>query len=240
MTEKKPKTRSGARQRGPRERDLPPEQAETIASAPPAVPWREQAAFHVTLDQQPDGASQLAWRTHAYHEESGDERVQPGVLDREIVDWIRERAGLPAGDLEAETPVAAAPAPIEAAGAELCLTVGDLDVSEVPAEQQIGGEPIGVRLRTRVSFELSGPAAFVAAADLAPYAIQLAAIERDTGMATTLACARHELSPASLSYAETVEFALPQLGSYQIVANVVLLDDAAAGAALGPVLNIVP
>ena len=240
MTEKKSKSKAGARQRGDRERDLSPGSAEALASPPPAPSWREQAAFHVTLDHQPDGASQTAWRTHAYHEESGDERVQPGVLGREIIGWIRERAGLPAEDCEVEPPAVPGAAQNDTAGEALRLTVGGLDVSELPAEQQVGGEPIGARLRARVGFELSGPAAFVAAADLSPYAIQIAAIERDSGEVTTLACSRRALSPASLSYAEEVEFALPRLGSYQIVANVVLLDDAAGGIALGPLLNIVP
>ena len=116
MTEKKSKSKAGARQRGDRERDLSPGSAEALASPPPAPSWREQAAFHVTLDHQPDGASQTAWRTHAYHEESGDERVQPGVLDREIIGWIRERAGLPPEDREVEPPAVPVAAPVPVPG----------------------------------------------------------------------------------------------------------------------------
>ena len=48
------------------------------------------------------------------------------------------------------------------------------------------------------------------------------------------------LQPALLGYAEMLDLELPPVGSYQLIANVVLSDDDTAAVALGPVLNVVP
>ena len=54
-----------------------------------------------------------------------------------------------------------------------------------------------------------------------------------------LASLRRDLQPDLLGYAETLDLELPPVGSYQLIANVVLFDDTAA-VALGPMLNVVP
>jgi hypothetical protein len=207
---------------------------------PPA--WREQAAFHVTLDRLPDADGEMSWRTHAYHEETGDERVQPGVLDHDLVGWMRARAGLPAALASGPE---APPAPEterspETVGDELRLAAGELEVLELPAERQAGGEEIGTRLSARVSFELTGAAAYLATADMAGYSVQVLAFERGGAAAAVLAERRAALRPEHLSYAETLDLDLPPVGSYQLIASVVLPDSAAAAVAVGPVLNVVP
>lgn len=224
MTEKKTRARSADRQRGARPQERPEARAQAAEQPAQALPWREQAAFHVTLDHQPGPDGQAAWQTHAYHEESGEERVQPGILGREIVGWMRERAGLPA----------------EQEAGDLRLSIGALDVSELPAERQVGGPAAGVRLCARVSFELAGTAGYVAAAERARYAVQVIALDRAGGAGMLLAACCNELRPEQASYAEALELAPPGIGSYQLIANVVLLGTGAADVALGPVLNVVP
>lgn len=234
MTEKKTRARSADRQRSARPQERPEAQAQAAEQPAQALPWREQAAFHVTLGHQPGREGEATWQTHAYHEESGEERVQPGILGREIVCWMRERAGLPAEQEASDSSVA------EQAAGDLRLSIGALDVSELPAERQVGGPAAGIRLCARVSFELAGAAGYVAAAERARYAVQVIALDRAGGEGALLAACCNELRPDQTGYAEAIELAPPGIGSYQLMANVVVLGSGAAGVALGPVLNVVP
>src|SRR5829696_5224385 len=83
-SEKKAKSKSNNRQRTTRDQVCEAPTAEPKLEQPPeeAPAWHEQAAFHVTLDHLSDAAGTTSWQTHAYHEETGDERVLPGVLDQ--------------------------------------------------------------------------------------------------------------------------------------------------------------
>jgi hypothetical protein len=111
-------------------------------------------------------------------------------------------------------------------------------VIELPAENQAGGEAIGGRLCAQVTFDLTGPMAFLATAALQPYSIQVLALDVQGTTSVPLASLRRELRPELLGYAETLDLEVPPVGSYQLIANVVLSDNAAV--ALGPVLNVVP
>jgi hypothetical protein len=117
--------------------------------------------------------------------------------------------------------------------------VGALELIELPAERHAGGEQIGVRLCAQVTFDLTGPKAYLAAADLRPYVIQVLALDIQGAKSVALASLRRDLQPEHLSYSEMLDLEVPPVGSYQLIVNVVLSDDAAA-VAPGPVLNVVP
>jgi hypothetical protein len=216
----------------------------TLEKQPEAPAWHEQAAFHVTLDHLSDAAGTMFWQTHAYHEETGDECVQPGVLDHALIGWMRERAGLPAEELAQPVvepaPMALAEPPVGVSRAAIGLSVGALDVIEQLAERQAGGEEIGVQLCAQVTFELAGSTAYLATVDLRPYAIQVVALDLAGAKSALLASLRRGLQPELLSYSETLDLGMPPVGSYQLIATVVLCDDNTAAVALGPVLNVVP
>jgi hypothetical protein len=246
-SEKKSKPKPAERQRGARDQEQTPAPEQPAAAAPA---WRERAAFHVTFDHQTVADGVTSWLTRAYHEETGDEQARPGILAEDLLTWMRERAGLP-GEA-ARAGAAAEPdkpaAPAEQAGMQqtreaaegLRLSAGPLEVLELPAERQAGGEDTAKRLRARLSFELGGASAYLATADMAGYAVEVLALDCATAETARLASCRRELRPEHLSYAETLDFDMPEVGSYQLIANVVLFDSGAAGVALGPVLNIVP
>lgn len=245
-SEKKPKARPADRRRSVRDRAVgEAPAAEPVAEQPAAATaWREQAAFHVTLDHTSDAAGTTSWQTHAYHEETGDERVLPGVLDQAVIGWMRERAGLPT-EAQAEPAAEAAPAPAAdpaavEAQAPLGLSVGALDVIEIAAETQAGGEMTNGRLCAQVTFDLSGTMAYLATAALRPYTIQIVALDVQSAAAVPLASLRRDLQPELLGYAEQLDLDVPPVGSYQLIANVVLSDDDTAAVALGPVLHVVP
>ncbi len=244
-SEKKTKSKSNDRQRTTRDRvewEVPTVEP-TAEQQPEAPVWHEQAAFHVTLDHLRDANGTISWQTHAYHEETGAETVLPGVLDQAVIGWMRERAGLSV-EVRAEPmakllPVAQVELSPGVPRATIDLSVGALELIELPAERQAGGEEIGVRLSAQVTFELTGPTAYLATADLRPYAIQVMALDVQGAKSVPLASLRRNLQPELLGYTETLDLSVPPLGSYQLIANVVLSDDTAA-VALGPVLNVVP
>jgi hypothetical protein len=239
---KKPKSKSVASERG---------QALQVSEIPPprrkdSVQWHEQAAFHLTLDHAADAGDATIWRTHVYHEESGEEQTQPGILQQDIVLWIRERAGAPkeAQDLvatPAETPQSVeAPqsALIDAPIAEPRLSVYELIIEAIEIEPQASGT--AKRLRAQARFAWSNVAADQSSPHMSHGTIQVLAVARESGQTIVLGVGRQQLAARDLSYIETFEFDLPPLGEYQTIANVVLEDEGLVGAALGPVLTIVP
>ncbi len=240
-SEKKPKSKPNNRQRTARDQPAgdAPAAGPTVEKQPEAPTWHEQAAFHVTLDHLSDATGTMFWQTHGYHEETGAECVLPGIFDQAVIGWMRERAGLPT-----ETPVdpASEPSPemLAAPRVEIGLSAGALEVIELPSERQADGEEISARLCAQVTFELAGPRVCGTTADLRSYAIQVMALDLQDAKSVPLASLRRDLQPDLLGYSEMLDLGVPPVGSYQLIANVVLSDDDAAVVALGPVLNVVP
>jgi hypothetical protein len=242
--EKKTKTRSI---RSPREQQALPATVDVVVPTPPEeLKWHERAAFQVAFDHSVDADGQVIWQTRAYHEEADGRTIWPGIAGKSLMTWMRERADLPAESHAPRPPVAPAeqqpPAdrPVEAPRAAIGLSVGALEVIELPAERQAGGEETGVQLCARVTFDLTGPIADLATADLTPYAIQVLALDLGGAKSALLASLRRELRPELASYSETLDLELPPVGSYQLIANVALSDHDAAAVAFGPALNVVP
>ncbi len=94
-------------------------------------------------------------------------------------------------------------------------------------------------MRARLSFELSDTASEQLTTD-SPYVVQLLACEELSNQALLLAGTSGELHPNLASYAAELDFDLPPLGGYQLVANVILFHEGLATAALGPRLTVVP
>jgi hypothetical protein len=213
------------------------------------IKWHEQAAFHVTFDRALDADQQAIWQTHIYHEESGAEQVHSGILDRSLIAWMRERAGLPAD--AAQLPEALAAPPIEhqlddqrqvpaaKPAAPALLSVGELELEELLDEREVGAPAGNSRLRARLSFKL-----FDAASEQlmigSPYVIQLLGYDEESNQVLLLAGTSGELQPDLASYSAELDFDLPPLGGYQLVANVILSHEGLATATLGPRLTVVP
>src|SRR6266498_484029 len=208
-----------------------------------AVHWREQAAFHLTLEHAPDAGDATIWRTHVYHEESGEEQTQAGILQQDAILWIRERAGAPK---EAQEPVVALAdvpqlveatqnASIDAPG----LSVDELAIEEIETEQPAGGAAIK-QLRAHVRFARLNSPDDTLNPKTSQYTIQVLACAHESSQANVLAYSRRQLAASERSYVETLELDLPPLGDYQLLANVVLDDEDLVGAVLGPVLTVVP
>jgi hypothetical protein len=70
--------------------------------------------------------------------------------------------------------------------------------------------------------------------------IQVLACPRQSGQTIVLGISRRQLAASEANYTETLEVDLPPLGEYQTIANVVLGDEGLVGAALGPLLTVVP
>jgi hypothetical protein len=222
----KPKTRSrqksGASQTVRGRGTAAPERAAPSAE----LEWHERAAFHVTFDNADDGAGQVRWQIHAYHEESDSRAVWPGMPGEAVVAWMCDKAGLRA---------AAGPPP-----ADLQLAIGDLRLDVSPIERQAGGPDRAKGLRAEVDFQLSSPAAYLATAQRSRYVMQVLACAPNSGAMTILAADQQHLRPEMLTYTAAVEFDLPETGNYQLLAVILLPDDGAVGITLGPELSVIP
>jgi hypothetical protein len=236
---KKSKSKSAASERG---------QAARVAEVPAPLlrdgaQWREQAAFHLTLDRAPDAQDVTAWRTHVYHEETGEEQTQTGILQQDLILWMRDRAGAPL----AQEPVAhdqqqpaqaARGAAAETSAAEPRLRVDDLEIEAIEAAQPAGATA-PKRLRARVRFAHSQVPSNAAGPSITHGTIHVLAYARDSDQAIVLGVSRRPIVASEPSCTEMLECDLPPLGEYQTIANVVL-DEDLVGAALGPLLRVVP
>jgi hypothetical protein len=224
----KPKTRarqkSGAKATG--------QELEAGASQLPTqfgeLDWHERAAFHVSLERADDDAGHVHWQSQAYHEETDSRAMWPGPPGEAMINWICDKAGL-----TNTTPPGTAPA-------DLQLTIGELRLDEVSTERQIGEPDAIKRLCVGVDFQISGPPACSASAQPSRYVTQILACSPAAGTLTILATDQRQLRPETLAYTVTLEFDLPDIGQYQLLALVLLPDDGAAGITLGPTLSVIP
>jgi hypothetical protein len=233
-------------------REQPP-LAELPATAAPKQPdeskWHERAAFQIAFDQSLDTDGQPIWQTRAYHEESDGRTVWPGVAGAALMTWMHERANLPP-DIQASNaplePVGAPPvdrqvgAPAADDHGMLQLTIDQLLLEAVPAEQQVGGAPIEPRLDARISFHLSGVPADLTTTNEASCLVQILAHDLAQNHMAILALERQQLQPELIEYNTTLSFEPPPVGEYQIIALVLLPDQAVSATELGPVLTVVP
>jgi hypothetical protein len=248
--EKKPKSKSAKNTRDSVSQSEQPKLGATDSRLD-ETRWHEQAAFHITFNHATDTNGQTIWQTHTLREETGDEHVWAGIPGADMIAWMRDRAGLPADvpapcaepaaeTLDTAEVAAPAAAPSSDFGSDLRLRIGGLEVQEIPVEQQVGGSEVKGCMRSHVSFDLEGTSAYFATSNAARYAIQVLACNLTTDQAVVLAASQAELRPELLSYTEILDFNLPPLGSYQLLATVVLADNGVAEVALGPVLTVVP
>lgn len=212
--------------------------------------WHERAAFQVAFDHSVGSDGQMIWQTRVYHEEADGRAIWPGIAGEPLMAWMRERADLPA-----ESPIASpaeAPAdqqpqaepPTEVPAAEaspaLILTIDELSLEAIPAEQQVGGAPTEPRLDARIGFRLSGVGAFLATANESPCLVQVLAHDIALNHIAIVALEGQQLQPELLEYSISISFEPPPVGEYQIMALVLLPDQAVSATELGPSLTVVP
>jgi hypothetical protein len=244
MPEKKPRPKSVGSARDKALPGMSPASAAPIQSG--ETKWHEQAAFHITFEHVTDPAGQAIRRTRALHEETGEEHNWEGIPGPELTLWMHERAGLHGQEPALEPSAEARPEQSSAETrsgdleSDLWMQISALEVEEVWAEKQVGGLSVRGDMRSRLSFELSGPRAYLATANLGRYAVQLMAHDLATNQGYLLATSQRELRAEGLCYTEVLDFDCPPLGSYQLLANVVLTESGLAAVALGPVLTVVP
>ncbi len=231
-----------------------PQLAELPAAAAPKQldesKWHERAAFQVAFDHSVDAAGQVIWQTRAYHEEADGRTIWPGIAGAALMTWMRERADLPAethalsapaAPAEQQSPddrLAAAPAADDHGTVQ--ITIDQLSLEAALAEQQVGGAPIEPRLDARVSFHLSGVPAYLAITNESSYLIQILAHDLAQNHVAILALEGQQLQPELIEYSVALSFEPPPVGEYQIMALVLLPEQAVSATELGPVLTVVP
>jgi hypothetical protein len=213
--------KGAARQRAP-ERIEPPS-----ANLPGELGWRERAAFHVSFEDADDDAGVTHWQIHTYHEESDSHTVWAGVPGASMLAWMCDKAGL------------ARVAAFDEEPGDMHLTLGELRIDEVTGERQAGGPGRATYLRAEIDFTFTSPA-FDPHAEQARSITQLLAWNAATAGLTTLASTQQQLHPDAGTTTATLELDLPGLGDYQLIAMILLPEQRIVGAALGPMLSIIP
>ena len=123
---------------------------------------------------------------------------------------------------------------------DLRLEVGELDVVESQAGQQVGARVPAQRMHAQIPFRLSGAAAATLAAHQSPYTIQVAASNLATGQTRVLAADHQQLDPELLDYMATLWFDLPEVGRYRLLGTILIPEGDIAATVPGPVLTVVP
>jgi hypothetical protein len=206
-----------------------------------AIAWREHATFNVTFNHATDPTSHDIWQTRVYHEESDERSTWPGAAGKQIVDWMREKAGLSddeptrgaLDDIMGDLTTTGKPTDIQ-------VEISSIQIDEVMAEQEVSGPLKTKRLRIQMDFQLSSMATYLVITKQLRYAVHLLAYDLINGQTTTLTSERQELFPEPTGgYTSSVEFEMPEVGQYQLMATIMLPDHDAAGVLLGPVLTVV-
>jgi len=207
------------------------------AEQPGTIRWHEHAAFQIAFDRTSSTAGRESWQTRAYHEEADDQARWPGLARDKLLEWMWRKAELPSSTAAMEQADNSQEAETPAVG--LRLDLGDIRLEEAPAERQLGGAEQTKRLSATIDFRIAGAEDQLADLYPARSAIQIMACELTSGALTVLAADQHRLDEA-LDQQASVDFELPALGHYQLLATVLLPDAAVVGVGLGPRLTVVP
>lgn len=212
--------------------------------------WRQQASFSLTFDSAASENGERRWRTRAYHDECNEEVSFSGVDPMSWVDWILDRAQLPRTEqTEPSEPQEALAEPIppgpitgswsrSVAQETARLEIGHVELSEVAREP---GER-DKKLVADVEFELLRTDAETLVNDLLPTRVEAHMVDLDTLQAHLVAAVEHQLQSETPEATCRLEFAMPEVGRYQLNTIVLSLPpaDVMYAHARGPTINIVP
>jgi len=203
---------------------------------------QEQAAFHISLDRVTGGDEKPIWRTHATRLETDVEHVWQGVPGQGLIDWMLDQAGVAVVAAEPHEEASAAgeqETPEAEPLARRDLSITGVEVEERPALTQPASAAARKWMRARVSLEIASRTASPIGQPT-DCLIYILSYEREIGKATVLATAVQPLCLEGLNDTATLDFELPPVGNYQLLANVVLPDRDLAAVELGPELEVVP
>jgi hypothetical protein len=198
--------------------------AETSPPAPETPPHRQYVSFLVEL--RLDGRAAVR-RTRAVHLQDGEEDTWSGWDEKRLLQFVAEYAAAGAADTgrpaEPREPLAAQrPAADDAPRVEVVeVTVG------VPPS-----EPRG--LVAQVHFRLDG----LEAPDASPYSATVLAWDTVSGAVTLLGTSWGQLERHQREHVAMLDLAPPDIGRYQLVGVILLVEALAVGSAPGPMLQV--
>lgn len=165
--------------------------------------WHQHAGFSVFFDVRTTNEGGRVWRTRLYHAETGDEVSVPDVQAARWVEWILQRARVPA------------PArPLYDVGIE-ALEVGVSLLS--PANSAAG------LLAADIRFRLTGQDVLRLAHDRFPFRIEVYTFNTTTGATKRVAGETGVLEPNVVEYHSRQAFTMPEVGNHELHSVIVLL-----------------
>jgi hypothetical protein len=181
--------------------------------------WKQHAGFSVFFDYGPDEHGERTWQTRVYDGESGVEELWPGTEPAVWVNWILERAKLPATMKPVVTRAEATAPPALVSLGDAQVEILGVKVTEGVSWPEVGEKRLGVEVR----FKVSGTGAEQLATFRIPFQVQLSTSDVESGASTLVASQVGQLEPQVLVYTSRQEFPIPELGSYQLRTDIQLL-----------------
>jgi predicted flap endonuclease-1-like 5' DNA nuclease len=217
----------------------PPAEEMRTAKAPEEVPnpfpWRQHAGFSVFFDSLRDEHGNEVWQTRVYHDESGKETLLSGIETAAWVNWILERAKLPAA--AGPTPTEVAALPVHVTPYDARIEILDVRDSEVRPSSGVPEK----RLMAKVRFQVSGAEAETLTADCLPFRVEVHTVNLKSRASDLVASEGGQLRPQVFEYTSQQAFPFPELGRYELHTIVLVLPPGEMMAYhLGPTIKVVP
>jgi hypothetical protein len=215
------------------------EPAEMPEEVPPSGHSREHdALFTVSFDMATNGDREPVLRTTVCDSTNGDqEAVFQGNDMAPWVNWILERAHLPAVVEHIATQAEGVSSPVPLEPGDTLLEITDAQLSVV--------RPTGAswkkRLKAEIRFQLSGAGAETLASQGSPFRIEGYTVNIESGVSELVASGRSQLEPHVFEYVGQQEFGIPDVGRYEFHSIVLMLPPIKMAAYhRGPTMRVVP
>lgn len=219
----------------------PPQEADKAATHSKRETWREVADFFVSFGytSNQDGEERLQTRVH--HSQAGDFKQWEGIVTKELVSWILNKANLSdevmpeVGD---SRPAKQADRQVEPQHPSL-LKLSYPRVAEVePAGK---GRAQATHLRLESTLGVSGPRVEKLCEDRQPYLVEIHLVDMDTNQSERVASYKAQLSPGELDYMIQLDFPIPRAGRYHLYLVASLLAKEGSVVYLqGPLVRVEP
>jgi hypothetical protein len=196
------------------------------------------AVFTVSFDMATDGDREPVLRTTVCDSTNGDqEGVFQGNDMAPWVNWMLERAHLPAAVEHIATQAEAVSSPVPLEPGDTLLNITNVQLSVVRST----GDSRKKRLKAEISFQLSGAGAETLASKGSPFRIEGYTVDVESGISELVASDRSQLEPHVFEYVGQQEFGIPDVGRYEFHSIVLLLPPGKVAAYhQGPTMRVVP
>lgn len=207
--------------------------------------WREVADFFVSFGYAIDSEGNEQLQTKVHHSQADQLHQWDGIAVDELIQWMLNRANLPApqetkleGRVEALPPAEVSKAEPEEESTYLVLSNLWVSHMKTPVMAQSNQSQKGL-IRVEGNLSVAGQDAYRLSYERIPFVVEMYLVNLQTKQSEIVANYSDQLFPEELSYAIHQDFPIPNTGRYQLFVLARLLPPGAIATHLqGPVIRI--